>query len=299
MDKFEKFQSVTGYDIKTFFQDFVSFANEEYPYIIDYYQGGEMNADAFKKLDVLIKQADIVEPLFTLHQTTLNDISMWELLDNFTEIQTKLLTAKNSVRWFRSAPINNTNTIQLKKQLKTGQTFEDVSRQLDDNNPDDDWLGITIDQSITEEDYTSNGSNIFMVNLKNANNNSVDSVVDSLEGEKILGKDITTRFIFIDNDLETVTSSNAIDQAIKVNLEALKGCIPEFPEYGLPNEFIGTTVNAIQYASLFKSLMNMFQRDSRFTAVELLDVYTDKDAVFMKIMLTVVTNETYLANVKI
>lgn len=299
MDKFEKFQIVTGYNIKSFFQSFVDFVSEDYPYIVDYFQGGTMNGSAFHKLDLLIVQVNIIEPLFALHENTLNDISMWELLDSFSEIQTKLLTAKNSQRWFRSSTIDKTNSIQLKKQLTTGQTFEDVSRQLYDNNPEDDWVNIVTNQNITEEDYSSNGSNIFSVNLRNANTNSVDNVVDTLEDQKILGKDISIGFTFANNDLQTVESSAAIDQAIKINLEALKGCIPEFPEYGLPNEFIGTTVNAIQYASIFKSLMNMFQRDSRFSSVELLDVYTEQDTIFMKVKISVVTNETYLVNVKI
>ena len=92
---------------------------------------------------------------------------------------------------------------------------------------------------------------------------------------------------------------DAIKQALNIILNALKGCIPEFPEYGLSNEFIGTTVNAIQYPVIFKDLMNMFQRDSRWSSVELLDVYTEEDAVFLKIQAETVTKTDYLANVPI
>ena len=58
MDMYEKFLSVTGYNIKDFFQSYVDFCSEYYPYIVDYYQGGEINADSFYELDKLIASQD-------------------------------------------------------------------------------------------------------------------------------------------------------------------------------------------------------------------------------------------------
>ena len=51
MDMYEKFLSVTGYNIKDFFQSYVDFCSEYYPYIVDYYQGGEINADSFSIIE--------------------------------------------------------------------------------------------------------------------------------------------------------------------------------------------------------------------------------------------------------
>lgn len=300
MNKFEKFLSATGYDIQSFFQRFVDFCNSDYSYIIDYYNGGSMNGEAFKRLLNLSNEADIIEPLFTLYENVLDDISMWDILDDFTEIQTKLLTIKNSAKWFRSANVDRTNTIQLKKTLRTNENFEDVSRQLEDLNPQDDWMKITIPQYIEEENYNvQDGSSIFNINLKNVGLNYVNNVVDTLVDDNILGRDIATSFIFENDDLVIVEKENAMRQALKIIMEALKGCIPEFVDYGIPNEFIGTTYNAIQYPIIFKSLMNMFQRDSRWASVELLDVYIDQDAVFLKIKAKTVTKTDYLVNIPI
>ena len=60
MDMYEKFLSVTGYNIKDFFQSYVDFCSEYYPYIVDYYQGGEINVDSFYELDKLIAQINII-----------------------------------------------------------------------------------------------------------------------------------------------------------------------------------------------------------------------------------------------
>jgi hypothetical protein len=300
MDMFEKFKSVTGYNIKEFFQSYVDFCNNYYPYIVDYYQGGEIDAKSFHELDKLISQVRIIEPLFQLHENKLDDLSMWELLEDFSEIETKLLTIKNSDRWLRSATVGRTNTLQMAKQLRTGETFESVSEQMESNEPEDDWMDITIPQYIIEEDYVAGeGSNTFFVNLKNMGVNYVDNVVDTLVDQNILGKDIDMNFSFENNDLRAIKYHESMDQALTIVLEALKGCIPEFKDYGLPNEFIGTTTNAIQYPIIFKALMNMFQRDNRWASAELIDLVKKDDSVFMKVKAVTVTKEDFLINVPI
>lgn len=300
MDMYEKFLSVTGYNIKDFFQSYVDFCSEYYPYIVDYYQGGEINADSFYELDKLIAQINIIEPLFQLHENKLDDISMWELLESFSEIVTKLATIKNSDRWLRSASVGRTNTLQLEKQLRTGETFETVSEQLELENPEDDWVDIVVPQYIIEEDYiTGQGSNTFSVNLKNVGINYVDNVVDTLVDENILGKDLSTEFVFENEDLKIIKFQKSMEQALQIILEAVKGCIPEFTDYGLPSDFIGQTTNAIQYPIIFKSLMNMFQRDNRWASAELIDLKKVEDSIFMKVRATTVTKEDFLINVPI
>lgn len=297
---YEKFLSVTGYNIKDFFQSYVDFCSEYYPYIVDYYQGGEINADSFYELDKLIAQINIIEPLFQLHENKLDDISMWELLESFSEIVTKLTTIKNSDRWLRSASVGRTNTLQLEKQLRTGETFETVSEQLELENPEDDWVDIVVPQYIIEEDYiTGQGSNTFSVNLKNVGINYVDNVVDTLVDENILGKDLSTEFVFENEDLKIIKFQKSMEQALQIILEAVKGCIPEFTDYGLPSDFIGQTTNAIQYPIIFKSLMNMFQRDNRWASAELIDLKKVEDSIFMKVRATTVTKEDFLINVPI
>lgn len=223
MDMYEKFLSVTGYNIKDFFQSYVDFCSEYYPYIVDYYQGGEINADSFYELDKLIAQINIIEPLFQLHENKLDDISMWELLESFSEIVTKLTTIKNSDRWLRSASVGRTNTLQLEKQLRTGETFETVSEQLELENPEDDWVDIVVPQYIIEEDYiTGQGSNTFSVNLKNVGINYVDNVVDTLVDENILGKDLSTEFVFENEDLKIIKFQNLWNKLFRLFLKQLK-----------------------------------------------------------------------------
>lgn len=298
---YDRFKQATGYDIKAFFEEFVNFSNTYYASIVTYYQGGEMVPEAFSQLDDMERKVKIIEPLFSLNKTVLDDISMWDILDDFTEVQTKIWTIKNSARWLRSVEVDNTNSIQITTRLSPNQTFEDMSYKRGDGNPEDDWLNIVTRQYIIEEDYTpENGSkNTFHVNFKNSGTNSVDSVIDTLSGKNVLGKDITTDFSIDNNDLRTIREEPCMVQALDIISTAMKGCIPEFPEYGLPNEFVGTTLNAIQYASLYKHLLNMFQRDSRWVSVELLNLKSENDAVFLEVKATSVGNQEFVQKIKI
>lgn len=302
MDKFEKFNQITGYDIKSFFKSFVDFSNTYYPSIVSFYQGGIVNADAFKTLDNLIASANVIEPLFSLHSDTLDDISMWDILDDFTEIQTKLETIKNSDRWLRSSSIGRDNTIQISRKLRSGEDFETVSLEKGDEDPENDWRNIVTPQYIEEEDYDDIDGmrNTFYINMRNTGSNEVSTVIDTLIGDKILGKDISVKFSFDETgDLITVNGHDAMIQALNIIASSLAGSIPEFPDYGISNEFIGTTVNAIQYPSIFKSVMNMFQRDSRWESVELLDLRIKEDNVFLTVKAKAITNQEYLTNITV
>lgn len=300
MNYLDKFQQVTGYDIRSFFQSYVDFVNNYYSSIVDYYQGGDMNGEAFQAMNNILKEISIIEPLFKLHETTLDDISMWDILDMFSEIQTKMLTIRNSDRWMRSARLNRTNTLQMKRQLRMGESFEVVSQDIEDENPDDDWVNIVTPQYITEEQYEDReGSNNFYVNLKTTGNNNIETLVDTLVEDNILGKDFSTSFDFVDNDIEVVQHDESLEQALDIILKSVAGCVPEYKDYGLPENYIGTTINAIQYPAIFKSLMNMFQRDGRWKSCELLEVTRQEDAVFLTIKATAITNQSYVTNVPI
>ena len=210
------------------------------------------------------------------------------------------MTIKNSDRWLRSASIGRTNSLQMERQLRTGETFETVANQLELSSPEDDWTDIVTPQYIIEEDYVVNqGSNTFAINLKNVGVNYVDNVVDTLVDQNILGKDLDISFEFKNNDLSVVKYHPSMDQALKIILESIRGCIPEFKDYGLPSDFIGTTVNAIQYPIIFKALMNMFQRDNRWASAELLSLEKKEDSLFMKVRAVTVTKEDFLINVPI
>ncbi len=178
--------------------------------------------------------------------------------------------------------------------------LKDVASQLGLSQPQNDWFNIAKNNYVEEEDYDANtGGGMFKINIKQEGNFDIPNIVDNLSSQKILGKDIDVNFRFEGNDLATVEYDLAVRQAFNTMLNCLKGQIPEFPEYGLPNDMIGNSVNAIQYPTIFRNLLNMFQRDARWVEVNLIDLYRKEDSIFMKVNAKTVTNNYLVTNIQI
>ena len=298
----ETFREQTGANIGLFLQNFVLFCNNYYHYIVSYYQGEDVNeiGDVFARLDSLIDSARQIEPLFTLKSNVLNGLEMWELLDVFTDCETKLWTIDNSSKWLRSAIIGRygSNTV-VKRYLRTGETFEKVSQELGSSNPQNDWFDMVRNNFIEEEQYAPDQGVMFKINIRTSGNHNIDNIVDNLQGDNILGKDIDKNLKFENGDLAVVEFDNAIVQALDTMLNCVRGAIPEFPTYGLPTDCYGVSRSALQYPSIFKSIVNMVQRDGRWSSVELLDLSMKDDYLMMKIRATTVANNQIVTNVEI
>ena len=298
---FQKFKSATGYNIQGFFEDFILFTGTFYPLIVQYYKGGESDVKtSFKRLDNLLQESKVIEPLFELNESKLSGIDFWYLLDVFTDCQTKLWTIDNSSRWLRSAILGRYGSgSYLNRALKTQESFEDVARPFDENY-ENSWTEIARKNLMNEENYSvDKGSPMFRLNLQWYGNSPVENIVDNLVGESILGKDISTEFSFSDNDFVRVEYENACKQAFTTILNSVQGSIPEFPEYGISPLMSGVSEKALSYPTIFKNLLDMFSRDLRWQEVQILDIFKEDDNIFVKVSAKTITNDFYVTNVKI
>lgn len=296
------FKDQTGADIGLFLENFVLFCNNYYHYIVSYYQGDNVDniGEVFSMLDSLIDSSRNIEPLFTLKSNVLSGLDMWELLDVFSDCQSKLWTIDNSSKWLRSAIIGRygSQTV-VNRYLKTRETFENVSSDLGSTNPQDDWFDIAKNNFVEEEAYGPDKGVMFKVNLRTVGNHNVDNIVDTLQGDNILGKDIDVDLRFQNGDLATVEYDAAIKQCLNTILHCIRGAIPEFPTYGLPNDCYGVSKNALQYPSIFKGIVNMIQGDGRWKSVELLDLSIKDDYLILEIRATTIANNFLVTNVEI
>lgn len=297
----EQFKEITGVDIGAFFQDYTTLVNSYYAAIIAYYEGGDLPGDGFRLVDQLLKQSEAIETAFYDHNNELNLLVFWELLDNFEEIKTSLLSIKNTGKWMRSSKVGTyDSTFYLQRTLSDYENFEDVARSVGSADPQNDWENITVRNLINEEDYSAEqGGPMFKISFAPTANFSIQTVVDHLIGERILGKDIDKKFHFANNDVAVVEYGDAIEQTVDTIISTLKGDIPEFPEDGISNDVIGTSVAVIQYPTLFRNLSAMFSKDDRFKEINLLSLEQKDDYVMMNINVVTVTNDSYLTNISI
>lgn len=297
----EKYYNITKIDIQQFFQDTVDFINEGYPSILSYYEGGDLPADSFKVLDDLLVRAESIDAAFFNFSDQMKTLDIWDLLDTFEDSWGQLLTINNTSKWMRSSRVGRYDgKFYLERALKDFENFEQVASSVGSNDPQNDWEEIAVSNFIIEEDYSPrSGGPIFKISLSSSANFGIQTVVDSLVGERILGKDVDKRFYFANNDLAIVEYKDAINQTIDTIMNTLKGDIPEFPEDGVSNEFIGTNVSAIQYPTLFRNLSTMFAKDDRFIEVNLLSLSRKDDYIIMKIKIKTINSDSYITNISV
>jgi len=297
---FDSFNRITGYNLQAFFQRFTNFISIHSGNIINYYDGGLLNNTSFNELETLLKESKKISPLFEQYGQNLIFLGYWELLDNFTEIQTSLYTFDNMSKWMRSSRLNRFDSnVKVDRKIRQGETIELIAEESGYNSPQEDWRELSINNQLIEEEYTPDGGKIISITFQNNATFDIDNIVDSLLGENILGKDIKTRINFVNNDLETVEFEDAIKQTLNTILGTVKGSIPEFKDDGVDNDMVGSNVNTIQYPSMFRNMLGMFQKDGRWTEISLLDLKREEDNVFMRLECKTVLQESIVTNIPV
>lgn len=298
MTAVEKFKSKTGYDIESFFNNFITFSEDYYQEIVNYYNGAVINKDAFNFLDDLKKETTKIESLINQHGNSFQTTDFWNLNNTFSEIQTKLDTCDNLGKWLRSSRTDRFNSsINVQHIQKQNETLEKIAKDAGFSDVDK-WAELAVQNQIIEEDYTNDGGKLLNVALPNSSNFNIDTIVDYLIGDNIFGKDIYKKFeILSDGDLKTISGKESLEQSFNTMLSTIKGSIPEFPEDGIPSEVIGTNKNVIQYPIIFRSLLSMIQKDKRYTSFELLDIKKDQDSIFLVVQAKTITGDSFVNNI--
>lgn len=296
---FEKFKKVTGYDIKQFLTDCSSFFSDNYQDIVDFYMGSDnVPTIAFNELNRLNNEVSKIEPLFRTNSNRLDTIDMWEILDLFTEMQVKLMTASKTAKWMRSSRLNSNDTsVKISRIQTQNETLESVAREVGYQSPQNDWKNIALDNLLIEEDYTMEGGTMITLTFKNNANLSIDNIVDYFTGDNVKGKDINRKFTFVNNDLNTVSGNSCLEQSFKIKLEIMKNSIPEFPNYGSYPDAVGTSVAALSFPSRMKDIMNLFSQDKRWSNFSVLNVKRDGDIVQMSVQAQSILSDIQNTNI--
>jgi len=295
----EKFKRSTGYNLESFFQDYTLFVSNFYPIIVNYYNGGEIDNNSFTFLDSLKKEVSKIESLIDQYSNSFETTEYWNMVDLISSIQTALFTVDNLSKWTKSSRTDRfTNNIKVDYIQKQNELIETISTNLGFNNQDD-WLNLSIQNQINEEDYTNKGGKLLKASLPLNSVFELDNIVDSLSQENIFGKDIVKQFSFEDGDLKTIEGKESLKQTFDTIMSTIKGSIPEFEQDGVPDYLIGTNQNIIQYPVLFRSILSMMQKDKRFSSFELLDIKKEQDMVIIETQTKTITGDILVRNINL
>ena len=291
-DTLQNFQKITGFDIVTFLDDFVTFSFEQRQNIVDFYSGSSKtpDADSFVELARLLKEAGNALNLFSLSKEVFCNFADWNLVEQVEEINCKLQTLDNSSRWLRSAITKNnfSGNSKVDITLKQNQTIEKLSEAvLSSTNPQNQWSDIALENKLKEEDYTPEGGVLLSVSFQNEGSFQINSVVDNISGKKVYGIDIQKRLEFEDDDLKVLSAEDTILQAVNILSNLRTNDNPEFPENGVSAALIvGNTLGALSYPNLFRQLFSTFAKDDTLKSFDIVNVSQENDSVDIEFRVT-------------
>jgi len=238
----------------------------------------------------MLKEAIRIDNLIKLHKENMNSIDDWDLLDYIENIRTSLESINNSSRYLRSSKTSNswrTTNPTYDYVMAQNETVEDiVGKQLYSQNEDADWVDLAIQNSLTEEDYTPEGGVKLQLtkNTKYGKKYFLDSVIDTLVGENVYGKDIYAKLTFEDDEIKVLSPKDTFVQSVGILVLLKKGDIPEFKEMGVdPRLGVGSNINVFEYGKIMSQLQDTISSDDtirEFNVVSLL--YDNNGSVFVK-----------------
>lgn len=293
----EKFSNILGYsELPNFFDRYANFVNRSYQELVSFYSGKSLrlNKASIINLRSLIEESELISSLISSKVELLSyDLSCWEIIDMFEEIKTRLQTIMNTPKWLRSSfDIDFSNKQITEEFLKSSQQIEDLVSQLGSTNPNNDWVSVSVNNNMFEENYTYKGEMSVNVRVQYLVGTTPVNSIDIMVGDNVLGKDINREIKFIEDDLLSLPPQETLIQSAEIILSAYKGGIPEFPNLGVAKEQVSSNVNSLQFPSIFRQLTEMFAQDDSFLSTELIDTSIDQDAFFMKLLIVSRTGST-------
>jgi len=284
-DTLENYFTITGFNIETLFSDYLSFQDNESQSIINYYSGIDKFArvDSFNLMYELIKKTKEASQLFYFNRDAFNSTADWNLLDQLDRVRISLETLSNSNKYLRSSINKNQFNIgiEIDLALKQYDTLESLeSRELASQFPQNDWVDLALYNDLAEEDYTPKGGTLLKSPTSNFNITFLNSVVGSLQGENLYGKDLNRRLTFSDDDLSVLSPKDTIKQAINILMNLSRGDNPFFPNDGIQKSlFIGNNMAGMSYPVLFRQILSTYAKDDTISRISMVNISTVQDSI--------------------
>lgn len=287
-DTIEKFESIFNYPLSDFLLSYKNFLQDNYNKIKQFYSGELKIADgeSFSILEKLKNDLSYIYSIIPMNNNMLSNFEWWDFMSFLEEVDNTINKIDNMQKWLRSSITNSTYELnpEMELSLKQGQTLETFSRVvLGDRNWEDNWVEIALKNDMEEESYTSDGGNIIKVSFRGGVSVfRIQSVVDTINNDTILGKDIDKKIQFVDDDLVVLSSQDTFIQDTEIMVKAKKGSVPEYPFLGIQeNLFVGSNINSIIYPSLVRQLSELLRTDDTVKSVTIKSIRRETDGVFI------------------
>jgi DNA-binding ferritin-like protein (Dps family) len=223
---------------------------------------------------------------------TIDDIDKNHSLSNINSI---ILKINNVKKWTKTYKRSNTKT-QEYVYFTNNETIE----KLLFKNGIDNWKDVAILNNFTELDYNFSGgqkiSTQFINELKRL---PLQSFVDEVYGDSLLGKDIDKNVKFLNNDLSFLNEQDTLFQSANILINLQKGDNQYIKNVGVQKDIVGNTKNSLSLPIVFRQLKENFATDDSFSSISILDITLNQDNLSINIGITTVLGNFVKNNILI
>lgn len=292
---YEELDKILGNNLATnYLLAYDDFVKQDFPFLYAYYANGSQNANkplkvTISNLNYLLQFSAYFNTQIEIHKESLQRTEYWELLIIFEKMHTRLLTIKNTDKWTRSSAFLNTNIGGVNGLLVTNgilpnQNIQDIIRKnTNTTDSDNDWVQLAIDNDLSEDEYgIDKNASLTYIKPFTTQKSYLRSVVDNMDGEKMLGKDIQKYLRFVNNDLATLSYTDTFEQSVDILTGLEIGDVPEFPDLGYES-IVGNTINTSRMLlpSIWRKLKSTFDTDDSISEFTQTNVSFKDDSLYI------------------
>ena len=294
------FIRITNFDILDLFQDFTTFIQVHYPFVLSYYNGDSSipNMNSFNLLNSLITKSNNCLQQIHLHKKSLNNLDFWDLLEEVETINTKINTISNLPLYLRSYIDKNQFKLGTESEIPLKQNFtieNFVSEEMGSIDPNNDWVDTAMYNRLREEDYDRRGGTLLKAFFpQDTERYFLNSVLGKLKGELLYGIDIKSQLAFVNDDIDIDTPKDTMRNAITRYINLKRGDNPEFPNDGIQSSlYVGSTIGSFLFPVLFRQLVDIFKKDDTIASFRVTNIKNVNDSVFIEYEIQTKYGEVY------
>jgi len=255
----------TGIIINQFLFDYFDFFQNSYPVIYAFYTGDllEINATHIQKLNNLITAYEDIETGIISRTGAFDNVLDSEIIEQLSSYQVELMMVKKLNKFLRSNITNPaySKLYEFPSGLKQASIEEMSAEVLGSADYQNDWIDIAEKNDLQEFEYEPEGGNQLLVSVQLASKlTPINSVIDVITGETVLGKDIKRQLTWKDDDLETLGYQETFRQSVEILMELEQGDIPEFRSLGR-SVYPGSSMKVFAFSSLLRQITQVFSTD--------------------------------------
>ena len=292
-----EFEDFTGFDLQTYFSDYISFISNDFQKFINFYNGNSqmIEIDSYNNYKSLYDRSQILTDLVKQQTANFNRCDFANLIEMIDTIRIQLMKIDRISIFLKSSLVNQTSTsnVAVTKIVTSTDTMESMHSDKPDNQ--NVWVDTAVNNRVYESSFDENNGYSIELQQSNVLNFDLKSVIDNLSGDKLYGKDILKTITFTD-DLSDVISLNGEDtfqQSIEILSKLKKSDNPLYSELGLDTGLCFGNLIGFNLPFIISDLNNTFATDDTISDFSIDDIQINGNALNLSVSAKSFYNKTF------